>query len=575
GLLGILKAGGAYVPLDPVYPQERLAFMLEDTRSPVLLTQSKLVESVPQSEAQVVCIEREWSEIAGEGRENPSSEATAENVAYVIYTSGSTGKPKGAMILHRGMVNYLSWCTKSYAVADGGGAPVHSPLGFDLTVTSLFSPLLVGQRVVLVLEETGVEAVEALGAALRHEGPFSLVKLTPSHLELLSQSLPTTEDAGRTRALIIGGEALTGESLVFWQEHAPETRLINEYGPTETVVGCCVYELAGGQRLAGAVPIGRPIANTHLYVLDAYLNPVPVGVTGELYVGGDGLARGYLNRPELTAERFIADPFATGPGARLYRTGDLARYLPDGNLEFLGRLDNQVKVRGYRIELGEIEVVLNQHPTVRETVVVVRGEGGSDKRLVAYLVACEGSAALNTSELRSYLRGRLPEYMVPQSFALLNEMPLTSNGKVDRRALPEHDGGRPAMDAEYVGPRTGVEEEMARIWVEVLGVKQVGVYDNFFELGGHSLLATRVVSRVRKNMEVELPLRAIFEEPTVAGLAVAVTERRGGRQDSPIVKMERANRGNAGQLLEMLDQLSDEEVNSLLGDVLAGKEIRG
>ncbi len=575
GLLAILKAGGAYVPLDPAYPHERLSFMLEDARTPVLLTQSKLVESVPHSGAEVVCVDGEWTEIAGESRENPSGGAAAENLAYVIYTSGSTGKPKGAMILHRGVVNYLSWCTKEYAVAEGGGAPLHSPLGFDLTVTSLFSPLLVGQRVVLVRGEPGVEAVEALGAALRDEGPFSLVKLTPSHLEVLSQALPAAKDAGRTRALIIGGEALMGDSLVFWQTHAPETRLINEYGPTETVVGCCVYEVAGGQRLAGAVPIGRPIANTRLYVLDAYLNPVPIGVAGELYIGGDGLARGYLNRPELTAERFVADPFGTEPAARLYRTGDLARYLPDGNLEFLGRLDDQVKVRGYRIELGEIESLLDQHPSVRESAVVVREEGGHDKRLVAYLVACEESAALSTSELHSYLRGRLPDYMVPQTFVLLDEMPLTPNGKVDRRALPTPEGGRPAMEAEYVGPRTGVEEEMARIWAEVLGVKQVGVYDNFFELGGHSLLATQVVSRVRKNMEVELPLRALFEEPTVAGLTGAVTQRRGGRQDNPTIKIERANRGNVGQLLKRLDQLSDEEVNSLLGDVLAGKEISG
>jgi acyl-coenzyme A synthetase/AMP-(fatty) acid ligase/acyl carrier protein len=400
-------------------------------------------------------------------------------------------------------------------VAEGGGTVVHSPLGFDLTVTSVFSPLLVGQRLVLIREDQGIDS---LGAALRREGDFSLIKLTPSHLEVLAQQFSATEIAGLTRALIIGGEALVGESISFWQKHAPETRLINEYGPTETVVGCCVYEVARGTIITTAVPIGRPIANTQLYVLDRHMNPVPMGVSGELYIGGDGVARGYLNRPELTAERFIADPFSAESGSRLYKTGDLARYLSDGNLEFLGRIDDQVKIRGFRIELGEIEAVLGQHAGVRDAVVLVREDEPGDKRLVAYVVAAADAAAPVFSELRSFLSEKLPEYMVPSAYVVVDEIPLTPNGKVDRRALPAPDEARPELEGVYVAPRGELEEAVAGIWAEVLKVERVGIHDNFFELGGHSLLVTQVVSRLRKSLQVELPLRSLFETPTVAEL---------------------------------------------------------
>ena len=306
-----------------------------------------------------------------DSEKNPEVDAGVENLAYVMYTSGSTGEPKGVMIPHRGLVNYLSWAIRAYAAADGSGAPVHTPLGFDLTITSLFSPLLVGRPVVVLPEEQGIDT---LAATLRAGGDFNPVKITPAHLSLLSQRLPEEEAAGRARVMVIGGEALSWESLAFWQRHAPATRLINEYGPTETVVGCCVYEASRETGRSGAVPIGRPIANTRLYVLGRHGELVPVGVPGELYIGGDGVGRGYLNRPELTAARFVPDPFSGIAGARLYRTGDLVRYLPDGNLEFLGRIDHQVKIRGYRIELGEIEAVLGQHPGVRDIVVVAREE---------------------------------------------------------------------------------------------------------------------------------------------------------------------------------------------------------
>ncbi|WP_437667767.1 amino acid adenylation domain-containing protein [Sorangium sp. So ce1182] len=518
GLLGILKAGGAYLPLDPAYPAERLAFMLEDAAVPVLLTQDRVANALPVTSCMMLCLDTDWEPIAGERQDNPASGALPDHLAYVIYTSGSTGTPKGVMIPHRGLVNYLWWCARAYDVAGGQGAPVHSSLSFDLTITGLFSPLLVGRPVVLMPEQGGVEAlVEVLEG---HED-FSLVKITPAHLELLQRLLPRERAAGRARALIIGGEALSWEALAFFQTHAPATRLVNEYGPTETVVGCCVYEAPADGGKTGPVPIGRPIANTQLYVLDAHRQPVPIGVPGELYIGGAGVARGYLNRPELTAERFIEDPFRAEPGARLYKTGDLCRWLPDGTLEYLGRLDHQVKVRGFRIELGEIESVLVQHPSVREAVVVAREDAPGDKRLVAYVVAREAPLPA-VSELRSYVQSKLPEYMVPAAFVELSALPLTANGKVDRKALPAPDQAQTEQGSTFVAPRTPVEEVLAGIWAEVLHLERVSVLDSFFDLGGHSLLATQVLGRLRPVFGVDVSLRALFDAPTVAGLATHV-----------------------------------------------------
>ncbi|GAA6624124.1 amino acid adenylation domain-containing protein [Scytonema sp. NUACC26] len=404
GLLGILKAGGAYVPLDPTYPSERLTFIIEDTQTPVLLSQQRLAERLPHLQANVVFLDTNWETITQYSEHNPTSGVRANNLSYVLYTSGSTGKPKGVMIQHQGLVNYLSWCTKAYAVTEGQGTPVHSPFGFDLTITSLFSPLLVGKSIVLLPEEQGIEA---LSNALRTYKDFSLVKITPAHLELLSRLLPATDAAERTKALIIGGEALWEENLSFWRQYAPNTRLINEYGPTETVVGCCVYEVPVENCKSGAVPIGHPIANTEIYLLDQYLHPVPVGVPGELYIGGDGVARGYFNRPDLTAEKFIPNPYNEYLGSRLYKTGDLARHLPDGNIEFLGRIDHQEKIRGFRIELGEIEIALEQHPSVQEATVIAREDNSGNKRLVAYLVPDPQYALTVRQLLRLEREGRL------------------------------------------------------------------------------------------------------------------------------------------------------------------------
>jgi len=565
GLLGILKAGGAYVPLDPTYPQERLAFMLEDSQVPVLLTQAHLVEQLPaprithhasrntyHATRRVICLDSDWDFIAQESVENSISSVTPDNLAYVIYTSGSTGKPKGVMIPHRGLVNYLTWCQRAYPLEAGQGAPVHSSISFDLTITGLFVPLLVGRRVQLLPAALGVET---LREALRNGTNFSLIKITPAHLELLSQQLSPSEAAGRTRAFIIGGENLLAESITFWQDFAPDTVLVNEYGPTETVVGCCVYQVPAGERKTGSVPIGRPIINTQLYILDTHLQPVPVGVPGELYIGGEGVARGYLNRPELTAERFIPDPFSGGVGARLYKTGDLVRYLPDGNIEFLGRTDHQVKIRGFRIEPGEIDAALGGHPALREVVVVAREDKSGNKRLVAYVVP-EQEPAPTTSELRHFLKEKLPKYMVPSAFVTLETLPLTPSGKVDRRALPAPDGARPELEGDYVAPRTPVEEELVSIWAQLLGIERVGIYDNFFELGGHSLLATQLISRLREAFQVELPPHSLFEAATVADLAVVIAQHQAEQEDD----------AQMAQLLAELEQLSEDEVREMLAD---------
>jgi amino acid adenylation domain-containing protein len=526
GVLGILKAGGAYLPLDPAYPTERLAFMLEDSAAPIVVADEVTAGDLPTS-GMVVQIEDAVRAPAGAPAGGAAASAGPEHLAYVIYTSGSTGKPKGVMIEHRGLSNYLEWAVRAYDTASGVGAPVGSSIAFDLTVTGLFTPLISGKRVVIVPEEGGIQA---LAGTLSERRGFSLVKLTPAHLELLSAMVPPADAAGATRAFVIGGEALSWEAIAFWRKHAPGTRLVNEYGPTETVVGCAVHDASGEGEHTGPVPIGRPIANTRLYVLDAALSPVPVGVAGELYVGGAGVARGYLNRPDLTAERFVPDPYA--PGARLYRTGDLVRWRADGRLDFLGRIDHQVKIRGYRIELGEIEHGVGAHASVREAVVLAREDRPGDKRLVAYVVAHD--AAPEPADLRVFLAARLPEHMVPSAFVVLPVLPLTPNGKVDRRALPAPDvAGGPS--SAFAAPRTPTEEAIAAIWKEVLGLPRVNVEEDFFELGGHSLLAMQIMARIAERVRVELPLATLFELKTVAKLAEIADAVLSSRAPAPSV----------------------------------------
>jgi aspartate racemase len=534
GLLGILKSGGAYLPLDPSYPPERLSFMLEDAAVSVVLTQERLQTNLPERGAKFVCLDSQWPAISTESEHTPVNAATPLNLVYIIYTSGSTGRPKGVMITHAGLVNYLSWCTQAYAVASGGGSLVHSPLGFDLTVTSLLAPLVCGQRVTLLSEDEGIDG---LSKALADRGDYSLLKITPSHLEGLSYSLAAEAAAGASHALIIGGEALFGESLEFWRRAAPRTRLINEYGPTETVVGCCVHEVPPTEAASGPVPIGRPIANTQLYILDDHLQPVPIGVPAELHIGGAGVARGYLNRPELTAEKFSPHPFAKEPGARLYKTGDLARYLSSGTIEFLGRVDYQVKVRGYRIELGEIEAALTQHAGVREGLVIARAGSDRAKELVAYVVPEPGKPPA-VEELRSFLRTKLPDYMVPAALVTLDALPLTANGKVDRSALPAPDLSRPQLGEAYVAPRDAIEEQLVRAYEKILARKPVGTRDNFFALGGDSLLAVRLFAQIENSFGRKLPLATLFKLPTIEQLALVLSGMKSTHSWSSLVPVQ-------------------------------------
>ncbi|HEY0386092.1 MAG TPA: amino acid adenylation domain-containing protein, partial [Pyrinomonadaceae bacterium] len=512
-VLGILKAGGAYLPLDSSYPKERLAFIIDDARVSLLITARQQSAMLPQT-VRSLLIDAERKLIGAYDSANPRSETEPENLAYVIYTSGSTGQPKGVMIPHGGLSNYLGWCAQSYGVAEGQGSPVHSPLTFDLTLTSIFPALLAGKKLLLLDEEEA--AGEALARALREHEDFSLVKLTPAHLEWLAHSLKPEEASGSTRALIIGGEALYAESLRFWRTHSPSTRIINEYGPTEAVVGCCVYEVPPEEQASGAVPIGRAIANTQLYILDEELRPSPLMVAGEIYIGGAGLARGYLNRLELTAEKFIPDPFSRQAGRRLYRTGDRGRVRADGIIEYLGRTDYQLKIKGYRIEPGEIEAVLCGHEGVREAVVIARGEK-EEKQLVGYVLA-RGGVELNESELREYLREHLPQYMIPTFLVALDKMPLTPNGKVDREALPQPGQRTRSEGREPAAPRNHTEEILAAIWAEILGVERVGIHDNFFELGGDSIRGIQAIARANR-AGIKLAAQQLFEQQTIAGLA--------------------------------------------------------
>ncbi len=514
-VVGILKAGGAYVPLDPSYPADRLSFMLEDTGAPLSITNERLADLVSTTATKVIRLDIEADQISKESNENLLPAASSDHLAYVMYTSGSTGTPKGTLITHGGLRNYLSWAMQTYPLAEGNGSPLHSSLSFDLTITSIYPALLTGRTVEIVDE---AEGVTGLATALSRGPNYSLVKLTPAHVQLLATQLAAQPVEQLSQALVIGGENLLAETVKWWREQSPQTKLFNEYGPTETVVGCCVYEVQPETEWTGSIPIGRPITNTQLYILDAKGQPAPVGIAGELYIGGAGVCRGYLNRPELTAERFVPDPFNTEPGARLYRTGDVARYRAGGVIEYLGRLDQQVKVRGFRIEPGEIEAVLSRHPNVREAVVVVRSED-DEKRLVAYVC---GELEAAATELRNYLKQRLPEYMIPAAFVVLDKLPLNDSGKVDRKRLPALDTNRPSLAETYAEPRTEVERVLARIWSEVLSVKQVGIHDNFFELGGDSILSVQITARAHQ-AGLQLTPRQVFFHQTIAGLA-AVAE---------------------------------------------------
>ena len=520
GLLGILKAGGAYVPLDATYPRERFSFMLEDAGVKILLTQERLLECLPAHTAEVVCLDRDWEIIARADTQNVDSGVVAENLAYVIYTSGSTGKPKGVAIEHRSTTTLVYWSREHFAPEQLAGVLASTSICFDLSIYEIFVPLSWGGSVILA---ENVLQFPALAAAQK----VTLINTVPS---AIGELIRNKEIPNSVRTINLAGEPLQNDLVQRIYEAGGIKEVYNLYGPTEDTTYSTYALITRGDR--GTPPIGRPIANTQIYILDRYLQPTRVGVVGELYLGGEGLARGYLNFPELTAERFIASPFSIHAGARLYQTGDLARYLPNGNIEYLGRIDHQVKIRGYRIELGEIETVLSQHPAVDQSVVVAREEMPGEKLLVAYLVPHKRQAPL-VSELRDYLRERLPDYMLPQAFVVLDELPRTPNGKVDRLALQASDQFRPEIERNFVAPRTPIEATLAGIWAEVLKLERVGIHDNFFELGGHSLFATRVIARMRATFRVEIPMSSFFDGPTVASLASLVTTKLNALKSLP------------------------------------------
>ncbi|HEY0733618.1 MAG TPA: amino acid adenylation domain-containing protein, partial [Herpetosiphonaceae bacterium] len=540
--LGVLKAGGAYLPIDIAYPPERIQFMLEDARAPILLTQSHLLQAAPAHKLRTICLDTDWTAIAQQPETPPRSTATAEHLAYVIYTSGSTGRPKGVGVPHRGAINLVTWHRRTYDLSPDDRATLLAGLAFDASVWELWPYLASGASLHLPDEEIR-SAPGALVEWLIAQGITICFMPTP-----LAEAVLAEQRAAQLplRALLTGGDVL----------HAHEwSRLpflvINHYGPTEnTVVTTCEAVEATSTALPS---IGRPIANTQVYLLDSNLQPVPIGVTGQLYIGGDSLARGYLSRPALTAERFVPNPFGgslerTSAGSRLYSTGDLGRYLPDGRIDFLGRIDHQVKIRGFRIELGEIEAALLRHPGLRDGVVVAR-EDSSEKRLVAYVVEnleprtknledesetgsrTPGGHPVLGSTLRTFLGQHLPDYMLPSAFVTLDALPLTPNGKVDRKALPAPDGTSPEMI--FVAPRTPTEAVLVDLWSDVLGAEQIGVHDNFFALGGHSLLATQLVSRIRSTLSVDLPLRQVFAAPTVAELAQHIATLRADDRSQP------------------------------------------
>jgi iturin family lipopeptide synthetase A/iturin family lipopeptide synthetase C/tyrocidine synthetase-3 len=586
-MLGVLKAGAAYVPVDAAIPEERLAFMLRDISeelagtAPVLVTQSRLVSNLPSVAAQVVTLDADLASVDGYPVSNPPTPVSPHDLAYVIYTSGTTGAPKGVMIDHRSLVNYIWWANEQYCRGERLTWPLFSSLAFDLTVTSIFTPLISGGRIVVYRDSQGGHGTAIF--KIIEDGVADIIKLTPAHLAMIKD---TDLRGSRIRRLIVGGEDFkTTLARDITDNFGRPVEIYNEYGPTESTVGCMIHQFDREKDLARSVPIGRPAANTRIYVLDEHFDPVPTGVIGEMYLAGDGLARGYFNRPALTAQAFVTaeDPGQKGPGTtfpggkaervRLYKTGDLARWTVDGRMEFLGRTDHQVKIGGFRIELGEIEACLTQHADIRESVVdVVHSvaatpdeahaivaevnsardagpaqvtETGID-RLVAYFVS---DRLLTAPAIRAHLARQLPEYMLPTHFVRLDKLPLTSSGKVDRKALPPLSSGDTQPARDVAEPRTATEKALAAIWTGLLNVQNVGTDDDFFVLGGHSLLAIKAVSRIRDVLGVDLQILTLFENPTIGGLSIAVSQaietRRGratGRESLAAAAIQRISR---------------------------------
>ncbi len=553
-LLAILKAGGAYVPLNPEHPGARLSLQLTRSASRLVVTQSRWLEKFADFAGERICLDSDPQLFGGTETRNPQRRAGPSSLAYIMHTSGSTGVPKGVAVQHESLVNYAHFVARDLLGIDPAvrtflSFATVSTLSADLGNTSIFPSLISGGCLHVVDYETATDG--GFFAGHLSKNPIDVLKIVPTHLAALLSS-----GGGRgilpRRFLILGGEALSWELVERIRSLGGSCEIINHYGPTETTVGSLTFRVPASKKrgFSAAVPIGRPIANTEVFVLDAFQQPVPVGVPGELHIGGVGLARGYCNESGETAEKFVRHPFSQSPDARLYRTGDRVRYLADGNVEFLGRMDDQVKIRGFRIEPGEVQAVLAAHPGVRESVVLAREDSPAEKRLVAYIVPARG-AALSSDELRGWVKRQLPDYMVPSAFVLLKTFPLTPNGKVDRHALPAPEEVR--AERPYVAPRTPAERVVSEIWADVLRIERVGAEDNFFDLGGHSLLVTQVVSRMRKAFERELPIRWVFEFPTVAQLAA---------------RAEAAEREEIVRILDVLESLPEKES----GDLPIGNE---
>jgi amino acid adenylation domain-containing protein/thioester reductase-like protein len=508
GILGILKAGGAYVPINPAYPNERLAYMLEDSHVPVLLTQQPLVNSLPEHKAEVICLDADWDMIAQQSNDNPVSGVIAEHLAYIIYTSGSTGQPKGVQITHQNLV-HSTLARILYYDQPVTNFLLTSPFAFDSSVAGIFWTLCQGGTLSLPHENFQTNMLQFIQLITQHR--ISHLLCVPSLYKLILDHIKP-QQLVNLQCVTVAGESCPKDLVERHRQLLPQISLFNEYGPTEGTVWSSVYD-CHSHAPNSSIPIGRPIANTQIYLLDAHLQLVPIGVPGEVHIGGLGLARGYLNLPELTAEKFIPNPFSNEPKARLYKTGDLARYLADGNLEFLGRIDDQVKIRGFRVELGEIQTLLEQHPDLQETVVLAQEDANGDKRLVAYVVP-NGKQAPTNSELRRFLKDKLPEYMIPTAFVVLKALPLTPNGKIDRQALLASNQTRPQIEQEFVAPRTLSEQTLAEIWRQVFGLEQVGIHDNFFELGGDSILSIQILSRANER-GLNFSLQQLTQYPTI------------------------------------------------------------
>jgi amino acid adenylation domain-containing protein len=549
-LLGILKAGGCYVPLVPDNPKPRLAHQLAETGAPVILTEKKHLDSLPAYNGKIICLDRDRDLLTSASDWNPDVKVSPQDLVYVIYTSGSTGTPKGVAVRHFNLVNYSDFMARRLKLeehSEGLQLATVSTISADLGNTCIFPSLISGGCLHVIGFETAMSP--ALFSAYVMDHPIDVLKITPSHLSSLLNG--ATGDALLPRKyLILGGEA-TRWDLVERIQKSKKCALLNHYGPTEATVGCCTFNAKSDVSAwnPATLPIGRPIANDEIYIVDGRMRPTPIGVAGELCIGGTGLALGYLNQPQQTAERFVRNPFSSDPQARLYRTGDLARFLPDGNIEFLGRIDAQVKIRGFRVEPAEIESVLRRHPGVDQAAIVSYESEPGEKKLAAYLVP---RSRTRTEDLRTFLTAELPEYMVPSAFVLVDSLPLTPNGKLDVRALPAPEQQAPIR--ESIAPRNADEEKLALIWREVLKRDAVGVTDNFFELGGHSLLATQIISRIRNTFRVQMPLHSFLQNPTIASLAEQIGS-------CPAIESEQEE---MARLLQELEGISDEEAERFL-----------